>query len=80
MTEYIYKGFKIKYVIEQLDADTYKATGSVLSYVKEQGPHLSQQFQTEGASKNYVQQEIKKIMNEYIDFEWKQFNEMQGEN
>ncbi len=80
MTEYIYKGFKVHYLIKQdkKEPSSYNAKGSVICYIKGDGPTLSQKFQTEGPSKNFVQNEIKKMINSYIEFEWKQYIEMQG--
>lgn len=77
MTEYIYKGFQIHYIMKHLKKqnDSYRATGSVFCYINGNGPALTQKFQTEGSSKDYVENEIKKIINNYIDFEWDQFVE-----
>jgi hypothetical protein len=79
LPEYIYKGFKVHFAIKQnTKTHSFCATGSVVCHTEGLGPDLTQKFQTEGPSKTYVQQELKKIINDYIEFEWKQFIEMQG--
>lgn len=81
MPEYIYKGFKVSYDIKQNDNNKlYQAEGSVICCTnKKKQAAVTQKFQTEHSSKAGVQQEIKKIIHDYIDFEWKEFFEMQDE-
>lgn len=79
MAEYAYKGFKIYYEVtpSKTVQGLYQATGYVMCSVHEQAPTLSQKFQTEYPTKIGVRKEIKKLIETYIDFEWKEFLEMQ---
>lgn len=74
MTEYVHKGFKISYAIKPLENGLYQAHGYVVCQVDEDGgPSLTQKFRTEYPTKHGVEKEIKKIIEKYIDFEWKEF-------
>ncbi|MDI9819031.1 MULTISPECIES: hypothetical protein [unclassified Legionella] len=56
-------------------ARLYKADGSV---VARESKHSSlQKFHTEHPTKEGAKNEIKKLLEDYIDFEWQEFYEMQ---
>ena len=78
MAEYIYKGLTVHYNIRKMNINLYQATGAVI--YPENDKKNAQKFQTEAPTKSGVQHEIKKIINDYIDFEWKGFIEMQDAN
>lgn len=80
MAEYIYKGFKVHYDIEktEITGGLFQAQGYVICDSDTDGPTLTQKFQTESSLKSDVEHEIKKIINHYIDFEWKQYLKMRG--
>ena len=77
MTDYTHKGFKVHYDVEPVEQgkSLYKANGSV--NLKGNDPDTIQKFQTEGSSRDEVEEEIKKMINQYIEFEWKQFKDTQ---
>lgn len=79
MTTYIYKGFKVVYEIEQANKEgtLFKADAYVIPKDDCNNLDMSTRFHTEFPTKDGVQQEIKKLLENYIDFEWKKLNEMQ---
>ena len=70
MIEYIYKGFKISYKIipAELEKNTYKAEGSATYLL-----NIPRSFA--GA-----EHEIKKLLENYVNFELKNFYDMQKES
>lgn len=80
MQEYSYKGFKIEYEIKENDPDSFQASARVVCYADNQNQIISQQFQTSSDSEVRAQKEIKRLVKNYIDFEWKEFLKMQGEH
>ena len=80
MTDYLYKGFKVFYTIKPTDKNKnlYIADGHVLCCMH---PTHSEprKFHTEYPSKAGVETEIKKMLEDYIDFEWHEYHEMQEE-
>ncbi|WED43083.1 hypothetical protein [Legionella cardiaca] len=81
MTEYIYKGFKVTYQVELSGAvpNLYKADGYVTRTPSKKNNTPPQKFHTEHPTKKGAQIEIKKLLEDYIDFEWQEFYEMQNE-
>ena len=81
MKEYTYRGFKINYEIkpEKNCINLFKAYGYVecLRNKKSNNPIID--FTTEFPTKNGAQEEIKKIIKEYIDFQWNQFNKIKND-
>ena len=73
MAEYMYKGFKIVYQtgFEQA-TNLFKADGCIMSY-RDKKLSASQKFHTENISDSIVDKEIQKLIENYIDFEWKEF-------
>ncbi|KTC65831.1 Uncharacterised protein (plasmid) [Legionella adelaidensis] len=83
MTTYTYKGFEVVYEIEQVNHEgtLFKADAHVIPKDDCNNLEVSTRFHTEYPTKNGVQKEIKKLVENYIDFEWKKLNEMkQAEN
>jgi hypothetical protein len=82
MAEYTYKGFKIFYNIERVNSATklYKANGYVKCFIDNTSPVVSQKFYTEHPTQAGVKNGIRKMLEEYIDFEWQEFQEMSREN
>ncbi|KTC76935.1 hypothetical protein [Legionella brunensis] len=80
MIEYTYKGFRVTYQIESSAAapNLYKADGYV-TRATEIKNHSPQKFHTEHPTKKGAQIEIKKLLEDYIDFEWQEFYEMRNE-
>ncbi len=78
MIEYIYKGFKISYKITSIEAEknTYKADGSVTYLLNIPKSFTPKQFQTENHTHLGAEHEIKNLLESYIDFELKNFYEM----
>lgn len=81
MNEYIYKGFKISYRIVETVAqeNLYKADGSVIYLLDPEKSLAPVKFHTEYDSYSGAEYEIKKLLENYIDFELKNFNEMKVE-
>lgn len=82
MPEYVYKGFKIHYEIksvQQSDENLYEAYGYVVNDMEGHALLSSQKFHTVFPTKVGVQHQIKKIIEDYIDFEWREFLELQKE-
>ena len=76
MPQYIYKSFEIVYEVQQLNANEYEGRGT-LSYKNERAsPLLPQQFRTICQTAAGAEKKIKKLMEDYIDFEWDEFIEM----
>ncbi|KTD19816.1 hypothetical protein [Legionella londiniensis] len=83
MTEYIYKGFKISYNVESLElaggGNLYKADGSVTYLLHKPKSFAPVKFHTEYESYSGAEHEIKKMLENYIDFELQSYYEMAKE-
>lgn len=81
MTEYIYRGFKISYKIVPTDADKslYKADGTVIYLLNHPRSFVPVKFHTEYETYAGAEYEIKKMLENYVDFELKSFYEMKRE-
>ncbi|KTC85988.1 MULTISPECIES: hypothetical protein [Legionella] len=75
MPEYSYRGFQISYEINSSKNRLYKADGKVIKQGKEQSS-APQKFHTEHFSEKGAKIEIKKLIENYVDFEWEEFHEM----
>lgn len=75
MPEYIYKGFKIYYEITTIPHG-HNAKGFVINYTEKDSPYLTEKFQTESPTYSDAEKEIRKLIEQYIDFEYRQFLEM----
>lgn len=80
MTEYDYKNFKIHYNIcsDKSKKNLYIADGYISNPSEHTDSASAKRFHTEYTTKTGVQSEIKKLIENYIDFEWKEFYEMHG--
>lgn len=81
MIEYIYKGFKISYkvVSGSIEKQLFKADGSLTYLLDTPKSFKPQKFHTEYSSHAGAEHEIKKLLENYIDFELKNFYEMKKE-
>ncbi|MFC3907662.1 hypothetical protein ACFORL_01030 [Legionella dresdenensis] len=79
MAEYVYKGFKIIYNVEPVKntSNLYRADGYAVCLMDESRDALPRKFHTEYSTLAGVQEEIKKLLQDYIDFEWREYNKMQ---
>lgn len=77
MVEYLYKGFKVSYNIKPIKNQTklYEAEGYV-ARLADPEPVQRKRFHTESTSMQGVTAEIKKLLENYIDFEWREFHEI----
>lgn len=82
MNQYDYKGFKVNYRVDLSDAvpHLYKADGYVIRAAENKNSNSPQKFHTEHPTKQGAEIEIKKLLEDYIDFEWQEFYEMQNES
>ncbi len=77
MTEYIYREFKISYsIIEELENKLYKADGAVYYLLAKPKSLIPVHFHTEYETRSGAEHEIKKLLENYVDFELKNFHEM----
>ena len=81
MIEYIYKGFKISYHIATADSATniFKADGSVSYLLNMPKSFRPTKFHTEHSTQTGAEHEIKKLLENYVDFELKNYYDMQKE-
>ncbi|CEK12053.1 hypothetical protein [Legionella hackeliae] len=81
MNQYTYKGFKVIYQVDSSDAapNLYKADGYVVRATDNRNSTSPQKFHTEYPTKKGAETEIKKLLEDYIDFEWQEFYEMKNE-
>lgn len=79
MSEYLYKDFKVIYHIKAIKGShnkLYQADGHVVCYNNGcKRPSLSKKFHTEYPTRSGAQYEIKKQLEDYIDFEWQNASE-----
>ncbi len=80
MIEYLYKGFKISYniIFTPSDHPSYKAMGSLTYLLNYPKYFTSQAFNTEHLSYIGAEVEIKKLIENHIDYELKNFYDSQG--
>ena len=80
--EYIYKGFKISYQIltSELEKNTYRADGSLNYLLTVPKSFTPKKFHTEYNTHAGAEHEIKKLLENYVDFELKSFYDMKKEN
>lgn len=80
MVEYIYKGFKIAYRISgQGEEQRYRADGTALCLIDHPHEFSKKKFHTEFITQEGAEAEIKKLLENYVDFELKSYYEMQTE-
>ncbi|WP_133127633.1 hypothetical protein [Legionella nagasakiensis] len=83
MTEYIYRGFKISYKIITTEIEQnlnlYKADGTVTYLLSRPKSFLPVKFHTEYDTYAGAEHEIKKLLENYVDFELKNFYDMEKE-
>ncbi len=73
--EYLYKGFRLVYTIQKTKSSTnlYKANGHAICSLTQEERVLLNKFHTEHPTKSGAENEIKKLLENYIDFEWQEF-------
>ena len=81
MIEYIYKGFIISYKIlsAEFENNIFQADGSVTYLLNRPKSFVPQKFYTEFATHVGAEHEIKKLLENYVDFELKNFYDMKKE-
>lgn len=77
MIEYIYKGFKISYKVipANFENKTFNANGSA-TYLLNAPKFAHQKFHTEDNTQTGAEHEIKKLLENYVNFELKNFYDM----
>lgn len=82
MIEYIYRGFKLSYKIElaKHDKTGYTAAGFATYLLNVPKSFVPAKFHTEYDTHTSAEHEIKKMLENYVDFELKNFYEMKKEN
>lgn len=78
MDEYTYKGFKLAYTTTPSD-DLFIAEGTIYSPSNNKPIAATKKFHTEFDSAMGAIKEIKKMFKNYIDFELKNYQQMQFE-
>ncbi len=76
MAEYTYKGFHISYKVNMSKENLYKADGQAIKQENKTANSTPQKFHTEHITANGAKKEIRKLIKNYIDFEWKEFYEI----
>ena len=81
MIEYLYKGFKLSYKITatDLEKNTFKADGSLTYLLNVPPTFMPKQFHTEYETRMGAEHEIKKLLENYVNFELKNFYDMKKE-
>ena len=81
MIEYVYREFKIQYDIklEKNCINLYSAQGYAQCLKNQRNNNPKINFTTEFPTLEGAQEEIKKIIKDYIDFEWDQFYKIKNE-
>ncbi|MDF1683751.1 MAG: hypothetical protein P1U36_03745 [Legionellaceae bacterium] len=85
MIEYIYKGFKLSYQVSKLNASAsadesalFEAHGNAVYLLSTPKKWFSQtHFHTDNESHHGAEHEIKHLLENYVDFELKNFYAMQ---
>lgn len=73
MEKYRYKKFKIYYDIKKGN-DSYFGDGYIIYNLNNKISQYPRFFHTEYKTKNGTVKSLKKMINDYIDFEWKENN------
>ena len=80
MNEYVYRGFKIFYKIEldKTNNSLYQADDGYAECLldNKKSTAAPRKFHTEYSTLAGVQDQITKLVEDYIDFEWEEFNKM----
>ena len=81
MIEYIYKGFKLSYKITSADLEKniFKADGALTYLLNMPKTFASKKFHTEYETHAGAEHEIKKLLENYVNFELKNFYDMKKE-
>lgn len=81
MIEYIYRGFKISYKIVPVEykINTYQADGAAVYLLNRPKSLTPKKFYTEYETLTGAEHEIKKLLENYVDFELKNFYDMKKE-
>lgn len=81
MIEYIYKGFKISYKVFpiEFEKNAYHADGTLTYLLNLPDVFKPQKFHTECDTYAGAEHEIKQLLENYINFELKNFYDMQKE-
>lgn len=81
MIEYIYRGFKLSYKIEhpKQEKNSYTAAGFATYLLNVPKSFVPAKFHTEYDTHTSAEHEIKKLLENYVDFELKSFYEMKKE-
>ena len=73
MNKYVYKQFEVIYEIKINPQNTlYEAHAYAICLANKQNPLMAHEFSTEAKTWDEAETELKKLVNNYIDFEWKQ--------
>jgi len=81
MIEYIYKGFKLSYKVSEIASSehtSYEAHGNAVYLLSTPKKWFSQtHFHTDNENHQGAEHEIKRLLENYVDFELKNFYAMQ---
>jgi len=82
MPDYTYKRFKIHYDIEtsEVGKNLFEAGGCIVEDLNGIAPSPPINFHTSYPSRDGAEEQIKKIIEDYIDFEWGAFIGMREEH
>ena len=78
MVEYSYRGFNITYEVDSTDNKEnklYRANGKAVRS-EEDKTSAAKKFHTEHPTESGAKKAIKKLIEDYVDFEWKEYYEM----
>jgi hypothetical protein len=74
MYQYFYKKFKVEYEITfNSKLNVFEAHAKIICLINKNNP--PQEFSTEAFTRVKTRSEIKKLIKNYIDFEWQQMGE-----
>ncbi len=79
MIEYIYKGFKLSYTILPTEHTSFRADGALTYLLKQSICFKPKKFCTEYPSSTGAEHEIKKLLENYVNFELKNYYDMKKE-
>jgi len=76
MPTYFYKQFEVNYTINKCEnpMNGYSSEANIKCNLDWSHSLQIPKFQTTDYTKKGVEQEIKRLVNRYIDFEWQEFN------
>ena len=72
MNNYYYRQFDVLYETKLNDNKLYTAHGYAVCLINERKPSLAHEFSTDAPTQEDAENQIKKLINDYIDFEWQQ--------